>query len=199
MTAAYGVRSNVWKDYKTLHEALLCLSREWKGRDLLMLVVGESGREEKVGKVTVRSIPYERNSSNLVHYYRASDLYLHAAKVESFGNVLIEARACGTPVISTAVGGIPEQISALGPDDTGLGIKSHGFDEATGILTPPGDGPAMASAALELLLHPEQCQMISDNGIRDIERNFSLNVQAERFLSWYREILLARTENCQRG
>ncbi len=197
MTAAYGLRNNIWKDYKTLHSALAFLGRVWTGRDLLMLVVGENGREEKIGKVTVRNIPYQIKSSDMVHYYRASNLYLHAAKVESFGNVLIEARACGTPVISTAVGGIPEQIKSLGWNGIPADIRSYGIDEATGVLTPPGDGRAMGTVALDLLNHPERCRALSDSGIKDIDRNFSVFVQAERFLSWYREILLARSGNCQ--
>ena len=44
MTAAYGARRNVWKDYETLHDALIFLGRAWDGRDLLMLIVG--GREK---------------------------------------------------------------------------------------------------------------------------------------------------------
>jgi glycosyltransferase involved in cell wall biosynthesis len=193
MTAGNGVKSNVWKDYQTLHDALVFLDGAWKGRELLMLIVGESGQDCKIGRINVRNIPYQLNSTDMANYYRASNLYFHAARVESFGNVLIEARACGTPVIATAVGGIPEHIKSLTWSGMPSDVTGYGIDEATGILTPPGDGKAMGIAALQLLDHPDQCQTLSDNGVKDIERNFSVSVQAERFLNWYREILSTKT------
>lgn len=193
MTAGFGLKSNVWKDYKTLHDALVFLNQAWAGHHLLMLIIGESGKVDKIGNIEIRNIPYQTDRIAMANYYRASDLYLHAARVESFGNVLIEARACGTPVISTAVGGIPEQIKSLNWGGIPAGITGHGVDEATGILTSPGDGQAIGSAVLQLLLHPEHCQALSANGQKDIERHFSVSIQAGRFLDWYREILSTGT------
>jgi glycosyltransferase involved in cell wall biosynthesis len=48
---------------------------------------------------------YVKNASRLLYRHR---LYVHAAKMESFGIVLIEAFSAGLPVLAPAVGGIPE-------------------------------------------------------------------------------------------
>ena len=48
--------------------------------------------------------------AELVHWYNAADALLLASSREGWPNVLLEAMACGTPVVATAVGGIPEII-----------------------------------------------------------------------------------------
>ena len=54
---------------------------------------------------------------------------------EGLPRVLLEAQACGTPVIGSAVGGIPESL----------------LDGETGFLVPPGDAPALAAAIGRML------------------------------------------------
>ena len=171
MVAANGLRSNVWKDYRTLRGALEILGAQ--STPMLVLAVGETAPAETIGNVMLRFVPFETDSARLAEHYRASDAYLHAAHVESFGNVLLEARACGTPVIATAVGGIPE----------------HVRDGDTGLLVPPGDGPAFAAAIERLMSNDELRSQIAGNGVRQVTTELTVDVQADRFLAWYREIL----------
>lgn len=50
------------------------------------------------------SVPHDR----LPAYYSAADVLVHASSMEGWPNVLLEAMACGTPVLATNVGGVPE-------------------------------------------------------------------------------------------
>jgi len=168
LVAANGLRNNVWKDYKTLRAALEILSTQ----KLLVIAVGENAPPEKIGAIDLRFVPFESDVSRLADYYRAADIYLHAARVESFGNVLLEARACGTPIVTTATGGIPEQVP-----------------EGTGLLVPQGDAPAFAAAIEKLLSDESLRNNIAANGERHVREHYTLHLQAERFIEWYREML----------
>jgi glycosyltransferase involved in cell wall biosynthesis len=173
MVAANGLRFNVWKDYRTLRAALEILGRS--GRSLTVLAVGETAPPETLGSVELRFVPFQSDSARLAEYYRAADVYLHAAHVESFGNVLLEARACGTLVVASAVGGIPEQIR----------------DGVTGMLVPPGNPTAFAAAVEQLLRDDALRATLAADGLQQVTTELTLDVQAERFLQWYREILAA--------
>jgi glycosyltransferase involved in cell wall biosynthesis len=131
--AANFTRGNPFKDVATIERAVESLATQIDRRALL-LCVGERLPDRTVGNATLRFVPPVAPPERLVPYYRAADVYLHAAKAETFPNTVVEALACGTPVIGTAVGGVPEQI------DEGV----------TGHLVPSGDSGAMAAAALSL-------------------------------------------------
>lgn len=74
--------------------------------------------------------------AELVGWYRAADALLLASAREGWPNVVLEAMACGTPVIATAVGGIPEIIS----------------NASCGRLIAQRDGASLATALSGLLL-----------------------------------------------
>ena len=173
LVAANGIRKNVWKDYATLRGAVERLgARPWP-RPVVVLAVGEEAPREQIGSVELRFAPFTRDSAKLADFYRAADVYLHAANVESFGNVLLEARACRTPVVATAVGGIPEQIR-------------HG---ESGVLVPPHDAAAFAAAVERLLDDGALREALAAGGLQHVRESFTLERQAERFLRWYGEIV----------
>jgi glycosyltransferase involved in cell wall biosynthesis len=173
MFAAYGIRKNIWKDYKTMKTAVNIVSETMKDRQLIFLAVGEKSKDERIGKAIIRFIPYQRDPNLLAQFYQAADLYIHAARADTFPNTVLESLACGTPVIATAVGGIPEQI----------------IDGVTGWVTPPGDPSAMAARITELLNNEAFCANMSINALSDAESRFSLDQQINEFLSFYGEVI----------
>jgi glycosyltransferase involved in cell wall biosynthesis len=178
--AALGIRQNEFKDYATLRRAavLLAETKEWP--ELVFLALGEQATEERIGKASIRFIPFTGDRSVVARYYQAADLYLHAARADTFPNTILEALACATPVIATAVGGIPEQINSLESANP------------TGVLVPAGDADAMAAAAVSLLRDDTFRSLVAANAARDAAQRFDLSRVAEDYLTWYCEILTAR-------
>jgi glycosyltransferase involved in cell wall biosynthesis len=78
--------------------------------------------------------------AELRHYYCAADALILASSREGWPNVLLEAMACGTPVIATAVGGVPEIVSSI---DAGTVVKER-------------SAPALARAVRELFAHARE-------------------------------------------
>ena len=70
--------------------------------------------------------------------FRASDVVLHAGVVEGMPLGLLEAQACGTPVVAYAVAGVPEAVR----------------DGVTGLLAAPGDVAALGAALRRLIIDP---------------------------------------------
>jgi glycosyltransferase involved in cell wall biosynthesis len=117
-------------------------------------------------------------------------LYSHAAVFccpsiyEPFGLINLEAMACGTPVVASAVGGIPEVVV---PGTTGY-LVDPGLSR-----TPPYEprDPAqfargLAEAMNRLLTNPELRQQMGQNGRAHVEQHFSWRSVAQRTLELYR-------------
>jgi glycosyltransferase involved in cell wall biosynthesis len=180
MFAATAPRSNPFKDYETIRNAVARLTA--LGRPIWLIVVGDAAPEERLGSVHVRHVPYIESAALMAQYYQAADLYLHAAKNEVFGIVIAEALACGLPVVATAVDGVPELL-----DD-----GQHGY------LVPAQDAPAMAAAIEKLQGDTSLRQAMSARAAERARQRFDKNAMIHAYLEWYGEVCdaISPTENC---
>jgi starch synthase len=107
------------------------------------------------------------------------ELYSHAAVFacpsiyEPFGLINLEAMACGTPVVASRVGGIPEVV----------------VDGETGWLVEPGDPAALARALRNALADPDRARRMGEAGRRRVEAQFSWDRIATRTLDVYRDAI----------
>ena len=176
----HGVRQNIWKDYQTLRAAIVRMAERLEEERILFIVLGEEAPTERMDETEIRFIPSRQSREDLVRYYQASDAYIHAARVDTFPLAILEALACGTPVVATGVGGIPEQVKDM---------EKFGANEGTGILIPGGDAEGMAEG-IERLLKNEVLQgRLGENAARDAQKRFDLNRQADDYLTWYGELV----------
>jgi glycosyltransferase involved in cell wall biosynthesis len=196
--AANGVRQNIFKDYQTIHNAVEQVARRLSSEreKIIFIALGSDEETETIGNVEIRHVPYQRDTSLVAHYYRAADIYLHAAKDDNFPNVVLEALSSGTSVIATAVGGIPEQIIGLGGVAGGdPRLNRESVARATGALVSPGDSDGMGSAIIDLLSDPMRLRQLSDNAAEDAAMRFDLETQVDALLEWFNEILEAGAES----
>jgi glycosyltransferase involved in cell wall biosynthesis len=163
--AAQGVRSNPFKDFGTLRDAL----RRLDG-DAIAITLGEAASPEQIGGIELRSQPFVE-AAELADHLRAADLYVLATRADNHPLTVLEALACGAPVVASRAGGIPEQVS-----------------EKTGILVEPGDPGALATAIEGLLADPERRARMSAAAAADAGARFSLKRQVDAYLDLYGEL-----------
>jgi len=171
--AANRIRQSIWKDYAMLREAVAQAATQTKTGNLVLIALGETAPTENLGNAEVRFIPFQKNPADVARFYQAADIYVHAARADTFPNAVLEALACGTPVVATAVGGIPEQIE----------------QGKTGFLVPPGDARSMTQAILELLENDQLRERIGKAAAESAQLRFNLDREVDDYLAWYREVL----------
>ena len=192
--AANSIRQNIWKDYDMLRSVVIQLARRLHNLRLLFVALGEDARGERIDHAEIRFIPYQVTPEAVTRYYQAADIYVHAAKVDTFPNTILEALACGIPVVATAVGGIPEQVKALRPEaepgrTESAAVAFCGAEEATGLLVLPRDIEAMVWSLEQLLRHDTLRFQLGRNAADDASQRFNLDREVKDYQEWYVEIL----------
>ena len=109
----------------------------------------------------------------LVEILSSSDLFLIPSQSESFGLSALEAMACGLPVISSSVGGLPE-------------LVRH---NETGFIAEIGDIDRMAKYALELLTNERKYRLFSDNSRQRAVNKFDKSKVVPLYEEYYEHIL----------
>jgi D-inositol-3-phosphate glycosyltransferase len=109
---------------------------------------------------------------DLSDWYRASDLVCVPSYSESFGLVALEAQACGTPVVATAVGGLRTAVA----------------DGISGLLVDGHDPRAWSATISRLLLEPEKRLLLSMGAIEHAS-HFGWDSTARGILDVYDQVL----------
>lgn len=105
---------------------------------------------------------------DLKKLYNEMKLYVLPAYAEGIPSTIFEAMACGTPVLATPVGGIPDVLK----------------DEETGFLLKSNDPKHIADRITKLLDNPELLEKVSANAYEHVRENFS----EEKVLESWRRI-----------
>jgi glycosyltransferase involved in cell wall biosynthesis len=191
LCSGYRIQSNIWKDYQTVRAAIGQAAERLQKQRVIFIALGEEGAGERIGQMEVRCLPYQKDSAVVARFYQAADLYIHAARADTFPTTILEALACGTPVVATAVGGIPEQVRGL-KASTSRKVHSdgniHGMDKATGLLVPPAGVEEMARGIERLLKADLLRRRMSENAAKDARERFDLERQVNDYLEWYEEL-----------
>jgi glycosyltransferase involved in cell wall biosynthesis len=123
-----------------------------------------------------------RGRKELRDFYGAADVFVTTPWYEPFGITPVEAMACGTPVVGSAVGG----------------IKTTVRDGVTGFLVPPRDPEALAARLAHLLGHPEVLRALGRNALRRARSLYTWDKVAGAVAALYEEVL-AGTPARRRG
>ena len=109
----------------------------------------------------------------LTEILNAADLFLMPSQSESFGLSALEAMACGIPVISSSVGGLPELI----------------VQNETGFIAEFGDVDRMAKYTVDLLTNEKKYKSFSKNSRDRAVNTFDKKLILPKYVSYYEKIL----------
>lgn len=150
--------------------------------DLILLIVGDGALRPQYELLAKRIGAYDKtiwagsvNNVDLPDYYAASDMFVLPSvnRLEAFGIVLLEAMACGKPVICTNLAGVRDKV----------------IDHNAGIVVKPKNVRALRDAILKIADNFELCKEFGENGRKAIESTFIHSKIANKVFSVYEEIL----------
>lgn len=113
------------------------------------------------------------SSKEVEAWMGAADLYVLPSFVEGLSNTLLEAMACGLPVLTTRVSGADDLVGATG----------------AGLVVDVSDSQAMADAFIRLTGSPELREEMGKRARRTIEDGYSLEATATKHVAVYRELV----------
>jgi len=156
-------------------EALAILRQE---HDLRLIVVAKGTDNRTTQKLldTLKIRDYvkiidEIDTDELVNQYRLSTVAVIPSVYEGFGLPAAEAMACGTPVVSTTAGALPEVVGEAG------------------ILVPEANARALVNGIAALIVDPDKRKYLSEAGRRRIVRKFNWQNTAKQTLDVYSEAI----------
>jgi alpha-maltose-1-phosphate synthase len=131
-------------------------------------------------------IPEMLPKRDVITLYSHAAVFVCPSVYEPFGIINLEAMACETPVVASAVGGIPEIVV---PGETGLlvPIDAEGNGSAEP-REPEAFSTALAAAINELVRDPERCARMGGAARERVLAHFSWRRIAEVTLEFYREL-----------
>src|SRR6059058_6202086 len=147
---------------------------------VIVLAFGE-GAVPVPGRLDVRFTGGIRDRHELARLLTAADVFVSASQMETFGMTLVEAIACGTPLVAFRVGGIPE----AAPEGQGA------------MLCVPQDGAALIEAIMKLRNSAQLREMLGAAGSETVRVRNQLSSFSALFEGIYRECVLSR-ENAER-
>jgi glycosyltransferase involved in cell wall biosynthesis len=157
--------TNTRKGFEDLIQSLELLPASVRYQVTLLSFGRDPGSDIKA-RITLpwTHLGYLNMDAPKVAAYSAMDLFVVPSRAEAFGQTAIEALACGTAVVGTNVGGIPEAIPSNG----------HGF------LFKPGDAVSLAQQLTVLLPDSHRRQELAESGRRQvIERHAPAAIGAQ--------------------
>jgi len=145
---------------------------ETEVREKLVELVGSLGLEKRV--TFTGYIPDE----HLDTYYQNARVFVLPSKYEPFGMTVLEAMACGTPVVATRHGGLSHELT----------------DRVDSLLVDPSDPVELSTAILEILGDDSLAHRLRAAGLKLVEERYSWPNIARQTISFYEKYASARPE-----
>lgn len=157
-----------------------------KEHENIRLKIVGSGPQEQQIKNHITELDLEKHAEiignisddELLKMYNSSDIFVLPSIIDSQGNteglgvVLLEAMACGLPVIGSNIGGIPDII----------------HEGETGLLVPQKDISGLSKSIIKLIENPNLRENLANGGYKMVKDNFSWETIAKDYIYRYKNV-----------
>jgi len=168
-------RSGKYKDREMLKRVIDRLLTNNLNRKITLVILGaRSNHDENNDNFRLIKKTFTKTPEKVAEYFQASDLYIHTADAETFGLTVCEAMACGTPVVATNAGGIPELVR----------------DGETGYTVPIGDDQGIVTYILSLMANEECLKRMGWRAAQIARNEYSLERMVDAYIQLYQELIL---------
>jgi glycosyltransferase involved in cell wall biosynthesis len=142
--------------------------------ETVLLTIGNAGEaiSEAVGIATL-NLGYVSSDRLKSIAYSAADLFIFPTRADNLPLVLQESMACGTPMVSFKIGGVPDLVRP----------------NVTGYLATPEDADDFSNGIVQLLEDEKQRDEMRQNCRAIALEEYPLELQAKRYLEFYHQIL----------
>ncbi len=120
------------------------------------------------------NLEYEKQVPAFYRFLRQNNgIFVNPALIEPFGLTIIEAGACGVPVVATRNGGPSEFVT----------------DDENGLLVDPRDRKDLARKVKRLIKRKDLYKRVSANSVRYVRKNFTWKMSARKYMAVFREVM----------
>jgi glycosyltransferase involved in cell wall biosynthesis len=132
-----------------------------------VIELGIANQVEFTGKVSHADVPM---------FYHKMDIFCNLSEYESFGVSIIEAMACGVPVIATSTEGAQEIIS----------------DEKTGFLIDVGNESQLTNKLQFLIQNPDKRNQLAEQALNQVVKKFNWNKNVDEMINQYSKLIASK-------
>lgn len=122
--------------------------------------------------IEIKQMGYIEGKNNISDIYNLADIFCISSLDDNFPTTVLEAMACGIPVVGFDVGGIPEQVV-----------------EGCGIMVKSKDAKALGKAMERLLTNDEMRRNFSENCRKRVLKNYTIKEFVDNYIKIYNESL----------
>lgn len=171
---AMGSTSDHRKGFHLLQPALQRLSQSgWQGQTELVVFGSSKPNPQPNFGLNAHYLGTLIDDISLALLYAAADVFVAPSVQDNLPNTVMEAIACGIPCVAFNIGGMPDMIE----------------HQHNGYLARPYESEDLATGIAWVLQNEQRWQALSRRAREKVEQEFTLEIQARRYLKLYQEVL----------
>jgi starch synthase len=171
-----------YKGLDVLLEAWNLVCQRYQDQDVLLLLIGTGPDAQLFSDlITEKQLRGIRWHNEWVHdrdvirrHLSSADVYVFPSRGDACPNAVIEAMACGLPIVASDLNGITDILEA--------------GEQSGGILVPPGDARALAEALIRVLRHQSHAHELGRRARSRVEESFSMEVVGKHMRAFLLDI-----------